>query len=233
MRIGILQPYLLPYIGYFQLIACVDRLVVYDDVKYTKKGWINRNRFQSDGVERWFHVPLSRASDFLDIKERRISQTYDPKSMLNSLENAYSKAQFFDSAIGPIRDVFCYDDYNLFSFLLNSIKTVNNYLDIRTPILVSSEVMPRNGLRGRDRVVAICKELGADEYVNPQNGRALYYNEDFAREGLKLLFLTSNLRPYAQAGSTFQAGLSILDVMMLNSVRKIQEMLKDDFLLLP
>lgn len=233
MRIGILQPYLLPYIGYFQLIACVDRLVVYDDVKYTKKGWINRNRFQSDGVERWFHVPLSRASDHLDIKERRISPTYDPKSTLNKLKNAYSKAQFFDSVIGPTRDVFHYDDYNLFSFLLNSIKTVNNYLGIRTSILVSSEVMPRNGLRGRDRVVAICKELGADEYVNPQNGRALYYAEDFAKEGLDLLFLTSNLRPYAQAGNTFQPGLSILDVMMLNPVTKIQEMLKHDFILLP
>lgn len=233
MRIGILQPYLLPYIGYFQLIACVDTLVVYDDVKYTKKGWINRNRYQSGGVERWFHVPLARASDFSDIKQRSISLAYDPKAVLNRLASAYSKAPFFDFAIRPIRDVFLCDDNNLFSFLLNSVKTVNNYLNICTPILVSSDVVPRAELRGSNRVIAICKELGADEYVNPQNGRTLYFRENFAKEGIDLLFLTSILRPYTQAKSGFQPGLSILDVMMLNPVSKIQEMLDHDFTLSP
>ena len=59
--LGIMQPYFLPYIGYWQLLSAVDQFVVYDNIKYTKKGWINRNRFLRDGTDAVFTIPLKGA----------------------------------------------------------------------------------------------------------------------------------------------------------------------------
>ena len=67
MRLAIMQPYFFPYIGYFQLIAAVDQFIVYDNIKYTKKGWINRNRMLQNGKDVMFSLPLKSDSDFLDV----------------------------------------------------------------------------------------------------------------------------------------------------------------------
>lgn len=233
MRVGILQPYLLPYIGYFQLINSVDHLVVYDDAQYTKKGWINRNRFQTNGVEQKFTVPLERASDFLNIRDRKISPSYDPTSTINKIINSYRKAPNFPSLIEPVKEMFEFPDRNLFLFVLNSITFVNKYLEIKTPIIVSSDVYAARNLRGEDRVIKICQELGADTYINPQNGRSLYNRHEFEARGLELLFLEAHLTEYRQSTSSFLPGLSILDVMMMNSVNEIKSRLLQDYMLKP
>ena len=232
MRVGILQPYLLPYIGYFQLINSVDHLVVYDDAQYTKKGWINRNRFQTNGVERKFTVPLERASDFLNIRDRKISPSYVSVSTLNQITNAYNKSPNFPFVFEKIEEIFNFSERNLFMFILNSIKVVNEYLDIKTPITVSSDVYAARNLQGKDRVIRICQELGAKTYINPQNGRSLYNQQDFEEQGIELLFLKSQLSEYHQSSMPFLPGLSILDVMMMESVSEIKSRLLQDYVLL-
>ena len=231
MRVGVLQPYLLPYIGYFQLINCVDHLVVFDDAQYTKKGWINRNRFQTNGVEQKLSIPLERASDFPNIRDRKISSSYDPTSTINQITNAYRRAPNFPSLIEPVREMFEFPDRNLFLFVLNSITFVNKYLEIKTPITVSSDVYAARNLRGEDRVIKICQELGARTYINPQNGRSLYNRHEFEARGLKLLFLEAKLTEYHQSTSVFLPGLSILDVMMMNPVNEIKSRLLQDYVL--
>lgn len=232
MRVGVLQPYLLPYIGYFQLINCVDHLVVYDDAQYTKKGWINRNRFQTNGVEQKFTVPLERGSDFLDIRDRKISPSYAPVSILNQITNAYKKSPNFPFVIEQMEEVFNFSGRNLFLFILNSIEVVNEYLEIKTPIVVSSDIHVARALRGKDRVVKICQELGAKTYINPQNGRSLYDKQDFEEKGIELLFLESQLSEYHQSSFPFLPGLSILDVMMMESVSEIKSRLLQDYVIL-
>ena len=231
MRVGILQPYLLPYIGYFQLMAHVDQIVLYDDAQYTKKGWINRNRFQANGVEQKFTVPLERASDFLEIRDRRIAPSYTPTSILNQLTNAYQKSPNFPVVIEQMERVFNFPNHNLFLFLLNSIKVINQYLEIQTPITISSEIFAARGLKGKERVVRICKELGADTYINPQNGKSLYDKTDFEAQGLQLLFLEANLTEYHQSRLPFLPGLSILDVMMWESESEVKSRILEDYVL--
>jgi len=232
MRVGILQPYLLPYIGYFQLINSVDYIVVFDDVQYTKKGWINRNRFQTNGAEQKLSIPLERVSGFLNISDRNISSSYDPESTINQITNAYRKAPNFPFVIEQMEKIFNFAERNLFLFILNSIEVVNEYLEIKTPIVVSSDIHAAQGLQGKDRVIKICQELGAKTYINPQNGRSLYNKQEFEARGLELLFLEAHLTEYPQSTSSFLPGLSILDVLMMNQVNEIKSRLLQDYVLL-
>ena len=95
MRLAIMQPYFLPYIGYFQLIAAADLFIIYDNIKYTKKGWINRNRMLLNGTDKLFSLPLKKDSDFLDIVGREISQDFNPDKLLNQFKGAYIGAPYF------------------------------------------------------------------------------------------------------------------------------------------
>ena len=89
MRLAIMQPYFFPYIGYFQLIAAVDQFIVYDNIKYTKKGWINRNRMLQNGKDVMFSLPLKSDSDFLDVCERELAADFNRDKLLNQLKGAY------------------------------------------------------------------------------------------------------------------------------------------------
>ena len=95
IKLGIMQPYYCPYIGYWQLMNAVDEFVVYDNLKYTKRGWINRNRFLQNGKAAFFTINLKKDSDFLDIKDRIISNVFDKKRIFNLFEASYRKAPYF------------------------------------------------------------------------------------------------------------------------------------------
>lgn len=215
-RIAIMQPYFLPYIGYWQLLNSVDVFVVYDDIQFTKKGWINKNQFLLNGKATIFSLPLKSASNYLDVREREISDTFslESKKMIRRVENAYRKAPFFNEGFDLICSVLEHPEKNLFSFILNSIEVLKNRMSIKAEIIVSSELKIPRSLKGQDRVIATCKKLGAIEYVNPIGGLKLYSNQDFDSEGITLLFQkTCNLQ-YPQFSHTFVPNLSILDVIM-------------------
>ncbi|AVC45854.1 wbqC-like family protein (plasmid) [Rhizobium leguminosarum bv. viciae] len=89
MKLAIMQPYFFPYIGYFQLIHAVDKFVVYDNIKYTKKGWINRNRILRNGEDYTFSLPIKAASDSLDICDRTLSTEFDRNKLVNQIQGAY------------------------------------------------------------------------------------------------------------------------------------------------
>src|SRR5438876_6542512 len=124
MTFGIMQPYFLPYIGYWQLLAAVDRFVLYDNIKYTKKGWINRNRLLRNGAEAFFTIPLKKGSDFLDIADRALADDFDPDTILNPLRAAYRKAPFFSQTFPLIETIVTAAPRNLFDYLHNSIRVV-------------------------------------------------------------------------------------------------------------
>lgn len=136
MRMSIMQPYFLPHIGYFQLIAASDAFVVYDNIKYTKKGWINRNRFLMDGDEAIFSVPLVKASDSLDVRERVISSEYDRKKLLRRIESAYRHTPQFSVVFPEIVSIIDCKHNNLFEYINYSIYRICRFLDINTKIIV-------------------------------------------------------------------------------------------------
>ena len=220
-----MQPYFFPYIGYWQLLAAVDRFVVYDNIQYTKKGWINRNRFLRNGADAAFTLPLKKGSDFLDIGARTIADDFDPDHLVNVLTSAYRKAPFFGAAFPVIESIVRAAPRNLFDYLHQSLVATAGYLDIRTPIVVSSTVVIDHGLKAERKVIALCQALGADRYINSIGGRALYSVDQFAGAGIELKFLQPRPSAYAQFGQPFVPALSILDVMMFNSKDAVRVML--------
>lgn len=229
MRVAIMQPYFLPYIGYWQLIAAVDVFVVYDKIKYTKKGWINRNRFLLNREARVFSLPLRQGVDSLDIVEREIDPAFRSRDLLNQMRGAYAKAPWKDDVLDLLERILHFTDLNLFRFLLNSIREVCAHLGIQTELRVSTTIPIPSDLSAQARVLALCNALGASTYINPIGGTSLYSREMFRQIGCDLCFLRSKLHPYPQLGGAFVEALSILDVLMFNPVGRVKGMLMQDF----
>lgn len=222
MKVGIMQPYFLPYIGYFQLMDAVDIFVIYDSIKYTKKGWINRNRFLLNGHDEIFSIPLRKAADNLPVVEREISEDFSPEKLIAQFQGAYRKAPYFDPTISLIRKVVGFEGRNLFDFIHHSLRELTKHLQIETPLCVSSSLNVDPNLKAESKVKAICKELKATEYWNPIGGTELYDKEDFLKDGIELKFLKSRSIEYKQLSDNFVPWLSILDVLMFNSVATIR-----------
>lgn len=227
MKTGIMQPYFLPYIGYFQLLNAVDKYVIYDNIQYTKKGWINRNRILQNGKDLLISIPLKKDSDYLDIKDRFVSDAFDRKKLLNQIKESYKKAPQMENVMPMMEDIINYEDKNLFGFIYNSIKEICCYLEINTEIIVSSTLDIDHSLKGQDKVIAVCKYLGTTDYYNAIGGKELYNSDDFKKENINLHFLSTNPIEYKQLKNEFIPWLSILDVMMFNPVDEIKNMLNN------
>jgi hypothetical protein len=225
VTLGIMQPYFLPYIGYWQLLSAVDRFIVYDNIQYTKKGWINRNRFLRNGTDAYFTLPLKRGSDYLDVVDRYLADDFVPRPLLDSLAGAYRRAPFFAETFPVIEQVIAAAPRNLFEYLHHSLTAIAAHLEIRTPLIVSSTVPIDHRLKSEQRVLALCGALGATRYINSSGGTDLYSTTTFAAQGIELRFLQPRPEPYRQFGDTFVANLSIVDVLMFNSRDTVRGML--------
>ena len=225
MRLGIMQPYFFPYLGYWQLLANVDKYVVYDDVTYIKGGWINRNNFLINGQKNLLTMRLEKASSYTLIKDIAIKDDF--VKFLKTIEMGYKKAPFFEDIFRLLKDICQCPDKKLGQFLFNSHIKICEYLGIDTELILSSSFEKHVELKGKDKVISICKQLGADEYINAIGGQELYDKKEFAENGIRLNFLQANLREYRQLKNEFVAGLSIIDIMMFNSKEEIKEMLND------
>lgn len=227
MRVGIMQPYFLPYIGYWQLMNAVDRYVIYDDVNFIKGGWINRNRILMNDRPQYFNVPMSGASSFKLIKEIEVNN--DSRLIeknLRVLEGAYKKAPYYKEVYPLMQRILFCGKRNLAEYIEESLYVIGDYLDIKTEFIISSSLKKDCSLKGQDRVIAICKLLGAKEYYNAIGGQKLYSAMEFRKQGIRLCFLKTNAIRYEQFCNEFQENLSIVDVMMFNSKDEIQKMLK-------
>lgn len=231
MTIAVMQPYIFPYLGYFQLIYAADRFVFYDDVKYIKQGWINRNKILINGNENMFSVPVSKPVQFSAINEVLLHPELFPAwklKFLKSVTQAYKKAPYFDAVFPVIEEVMLSDSGNIGELAVKSITTVCNYLDLEREFFLSSvQFGPTKGVGRAERLIMISKILGGDRYINAIGGTELYSKEFFSERGMELEFLQPELNSYQQFGKDFQPGLSIIDVLMFNSVSETTEMLSN------
>ena len=224
-----MQPYFLPYIGYFQLIAAADVFVIYDNIKYTKKGWINRNRYLLNGTDALFSLPLKHDSDSLTVVERQISEVYSPDKLIRQLRAAYERAPFFRPNFPVIEAIIRCDRRNLFDYVAASVAGICEFLAITTRVVNSSSIQIDPALTAQAKVGALCEALAAGEYVNPSGGRELYSKEHFASRGIELKFINSHFIQYPQFGDPFVPWLSIVDVLMFNPVSRVQEWVRHEF----
>lgn len=229
MKIGIMQPYFLPYIGYWQLIKAVDKFVIYDNIQFTKNSWIRRNRILFNGSDKMITIPIKNDSDYLDVRDRYITDNFDTESrkILKQIEMAYGQAPEFDKVYPVIEDIMAFESRNLFEFILNSVVKIANYLEIQTELIVSSKIDMDHTLKCSDRVIETCKKLEATQYINSIGGLKLYDKDNFQFHGIELLFIEATSTEYQQYKHAFVPNLSIIDVMMFNDLKKINELLND------
>ena len=226
MKIGIMQPYFFPYIGYWQLMNAVDKYVIYDDVNYIKGGWINRNHILLNGKSNIINLKMDGASPNKLINEVHVANDNIYKGkILKTIEYSYKKAPFFDTVYPIIKDIIIYEEYVLSLYLENSIRVIAQYLEMKTEFILSSYLNKDNSLKGQDKVIDICNILGASEYYNAIGGIGLYNTQDFEMNCIKLRFLQTKLVEYNQLNNEFVPNLSIIDIMMFNSKEKIKEIL--------
>lgn len=220
-----MQPYFFPYIGYFQLISAADTFVVYDDVNFIKGGWINRNFILSNGDKLRITLQLLGASPNQLINQIHVGNS--GHKLFKTIQQSYSRANYYDDVIPLIEKILYSEETNLAAFLNFSLRQICDYLGLDRKWYLSSDLNKDNALRGQQKVLAICEELGAKQYINVPGGRALYDHGSFAEQEIQLSFLEPVIQSYEQNSHVFIPNLSIIDVMMFNSQKQCQQMVRE------
>lgn len=225
MKVAIMQPYFLPYIGYFQLIHAVDTFVVYDDTNYIKGGWINRNFLLEKNRRQRMTLSLKALSS--NKKINQIDIVGDVEKLLKSIHQNYAKSPNFNVVFPVIENLLLSQERNLAHFLDNCLRQVCEYLELIRPWYMASSFDIAPQVRGQERVLAICQTLDADHYINLPGGRELYEHEAFEKKGMKLSFIDPAKVEYHQFGGEFVPNLSILDVIMFNDKATCNRLLQE------
>lgn len=225
MTVAIMQPYLFPYIGYWQLINAVNTFVIYDDVNFIKQGYINRNSILTNGKSQQFTLELIGASSNKLINE--ISVGNNKNKVLKTIKQNYSKAPYYNEIIIIIEEILNNEEKNLAKFIGFSLMKISNYLGINTKFMFSSNIEKNNDLKAQEKVLEICKILQANKYINAIGGKELYSKETFRENKIELNFLKTKLVEYKQFNYEFVAYLSIIDVLMFNDKEKVIHYLND------
>jgi hypothetical protein len=226
--ISVMQPYLFPYLGYFQLAHAADHFVFLDDVDFIKKGWINRNRILGNNDAQYFTVPLKKASQNRKINEINVSiEEKWLKKFFNTLYHQYKKAPNFEKVQVVLSKVINTnrDGYLISDLAIESIESVFQYLEIGFSYSRSSE-LAKSTLKGQEKIISICQANSSVHYINPINGRSLYSKGDFEKENIKLSFIEMNDIRYKQFDHNgFVPFLSIIDCLMFLTEDEIKRYL--------
>jgi len=228
MSVAMMQPYLFPYLGYFQLLKAVDVFIFADDVNFIKGGFIHRNKILLQNEEYYFIVPCEKKSQNKLINEVRLSAKTKgyPDSILLTIKQAYAKAPFFTDVFPIIESVFRSDTDSIYRLAASSVESVSRYLELNVDFKFSS--VSFNHTKGQERsirLINITKELGGHTYLNPIGGTKIYNKECFENQGIKLEFLVPEAISYPQFNGNFIPDLSIIDIMMFNSIEDVNKLL--------
>ena len=229
MKIAIMQPYFCAYIGYYQLINSVDKFVICDNMQYTKKGWFNRNRILDNGIPRTFTLPLKKDNSYLDVNLRYLADNSirERVKILKQIQSLYNKAPFFEQNYPLARRLFIQERNNLFDFIHYSVVELCSNLNVETEIIKCSSLDINHELKSQKRILAICKYLNADTYINAIGGKELYDKASFEKEGIDLKFIQPNNIEYKQFNHNFVPWLSIIDILMFNDIEKVKSYLNE------
>ena len=222
MRLAIMQPYLFPYIGYFQLMSSVDTFIIYDSVQYIQRGWMNRNRIDNNV---FITIPVAKHSSRKLIKDVQLGENYlaQRQKIMNKIYAIYKKAPYFTEAYYRINNALPRYQTSLIHALQQTLTMVIKYTDIQTNIVYSSQCPIDHKLTGQEKILALCKYFKATEYINAPGGKALYKQEDFG--DIRLKFLQPTLEFYEREKEFF-LGLSIIDLMMYIDKDKLKQMIR-------
>lgn len=227
MRVAIKQPYFMPYIGYFQLMKYADVYVVYDDVNYYKGGFINRNNILINGKSSILTIPVKKASPTKLICEVEIDRNSKKfKNLLKTIYLSYKRAPYFDAVFPMLQRIINSDSVYISELIYSSFIEIAKYLELTTKIILSSNRFSTSrGIGREERLIHICRELGADEYISESTGLKIYSKVNFKKKGIDFIVFQPVLPTYQQFDNEFVSPLSIIDVLMFNSVSEVNNML--------
>lgn len=226
MKTAIMQPYFFPYLGYFQMFNAVDKFVLLDDVNFIMRGYINRNSILLNGKAHKFSIPLEKPSQNKLINETKLNFSLkDKENFLKTIQLAYKKAPFYNDFYPILKSIVLHEDNDLTKYIKISFEKVKEYLNLNTEILVSSEIQKDNSLKAQDRIIEINKQLNTSTYINAIGGQELYNKEDFKAVAIELKFIKMKPVEYKQFKNEFVPNLSMIDVLMFNSIENILDML--------
>ena len=252
MKLAIMQPYFMPYLGYFQAIAAVDKYILYDQLTYILNGWINKNRIRQRNMPAsLIVVPIKNKSSHTLIANTLIDNSKPwQKKILKSLQVAYSKCYAYNEVMPLMEDVLSKEYMTISELNSYSIKRICQFLDIKTEIdsdidryldlekrLVDIEsndygrfthlhTMP---IKKVARALEICIREGSDFFVNAIGGLELYDKAEFKQYGIDLYFIKMNDIRYPQycRDHSFEPNLSIIDVLMHNGKEGTKKLLNE------
>ena len=223
MTIAIMQPYFFPYIGYWQLLNEVDTFVIFDDVNFIKKGYINRNSILINGEAQHFTLELLGASQNKYIHQIEVGE--NRYKLLKTIERAYKNAPQYETVLPLLESILNVQEKNLSRFLGDALTHIANFLEIETEFIYSSNINKNTDLKAQDKIIDIAQRLNATKYINAIGGKELYNKDKFKESEIELFFLETELSEYKQFKNDFVPYLSIIDIMMFNSVSEIKKML--------
>lgn len=227
-RIAVMQPYFFPYIGYYQLANQVDQFILYDNIEFSKRGWIHRNRILIDQQIKYISLNLKKDSDFKEIRERVLSGVYFDKNrskILRQIENSYKDSVSYSEVMPVIESAMNVDSRNLYDYLLHTLLVIFDHLNINTEVITSSTVQIDHSLESKKKLRAFCKYFGVNQLLNPIGGKPLYDQSEFLENGVSISFMEAIDIQYNNQKGPVPTHLSIIDVMMNNSRDELQKML--------
>lgn len=251
MKLGIMQPYIFPYIGYFQVIHAVDKYILYENLDYIKEGWIHRNRILiKSGEPKYITINIEAKSSYTKISEIKLCKNDKwKKKILNTIKFNYSRSSYFQEIFPLVEKIVNKDFDNIHIYNSNCIITICDYLDISTKIQYSNQnylemenllddeydqedknrriSAPYGDLEKKTaRVIKMCEKEGADVFINAPGGEKLYKKEVFKEYGIHLYFVETEAINYPQFSHSFVPNLSIIDVLMHCGKEKTKDLLK-------
>lgn len=234
MRLAIMQPYFLPYIGYFSLFYHSDEFVFFDSPQYTKKSWYERNRIiKINGGSTYIKVPIDKVKIGTSINDVKINNSQDWKGKIFSQLNIYRKAPYYKETIGILDTVFKNEYEYLYLLNIDLIKAILSYLELDKKIHIYSNMdLEIDEVKEPDEwALNISKAMDAKVYINSPGGASFFDKEKYNNENIDLKFIDQDLKEYKQLAEKFEPGLSIIDVLMHNDKHEIVSMLNSSKLI--
>lgn len=237
MKLAIMQPYFFPYIGYFQLINAVDKIILYGNVSFRKKSFISRNSILEQPQKKvLINLPINRPSSFSSINSTTIDNSTWKRPFLKRIQMTYARSPQFKEVYALLCDLLANSDDNVHRFNVSLISGLCDYMGIKTTISSNDEIYQpyeeelnlsslSDFSKKTSRILRIMQHEEAAMYINPIGGRDLYGHEDFRRSGKELKFISPESIEYEQFKEPFVPNLSIIDVLMFNTKSEITEYL--------
>lgn len=205
------QPEYIPWLGFFDKLARCDTFIIYDDAQYQHGGFHNRNKIRTQRGWEWLTVPIIHGHP-QTIKDVKIAGTEWQNKQLSVIRNNYEKTPYFKEYFPAIKEAISFNHELLIGLNLHLIRCIAQILDIKAKMVRSSE-FPYGGKEKNEKLVSMCKFIGADTYLSGSGGKAYVNESKFSESNIKVHWHNYEHPIYKQHFNGFQPNMSIIDLL--------------------